>query len=156
FRRETRCRRAAANPIVVEQVSTANRARDRRERRCLLESAPDVVLGLRPKSPMSEPTHSVPPAGEPAAPTGSSGAAPGAAAGAAPAPPAGAEAGKPSGVSLPLRASTARPGLSRFLWVGVALVVLAGALAAWFEERRERQQLRTEVAQRLSGVEAAV
>jgi len=90
---------------------------------------------------MSEPTDSVPPAaGDPPAPPGTGGTGPGIAA----------------GVSSPPLGRSARPGTSRWLWVGIALIALAAALAVWFDARRAQQQLRTEVAQRLSGVEAAV
>jgi len=90
---------------------------------------------------MSEPTDSVAPAaGEPAAPTGAGGTVPGAV---------------PRAPTPPL-ARMARGNGSRFLWVGVALLALAGAAALWFDAKRAQQQLRTEVAQRLSGVETAV
>ncbi|HET7097766.1 MAG TPA: uroporphyrinogen-III C-methyltransferase [Casimicrobiaceae bacterium] len=90
---------------------------------------------------MSEPADSVPPAaGEPAAPPGAGASGSGAATGAPP----------------PQLGRAARPGASRLLWVGVALIALAAALAIWFDARRAQQQLRTEVAQRLSGVETAV
>ena len=90
---------------------------------------------------MSEPTDSVPPAaGEPAAPTGAGGTVPVDAA----------------GVASPPRARAPGPRSSRFLWAGIALIALAAALAVWFDARRAEQQLRTDVAQRLSGVESAV
>src|SRR5438876_6258 len=68
------------------------------------------------------------------------GAAPGAEAGARPAP----------------RARPLRPGRARFFWVGVALVALVAAGALWFDARRVQQALRTDVAQRLAGVEASI
>ncbi|HET7033313.1 MAG TPA: uroporphyrinogen-III C-methyltransferase, partial [Casimicrobiaceae bacterium] len=89
---------------------------------------------------MSEPTDSVPPAGEPALPPGASGTG----------------AGIAAGVSSPPLGRSARPSASRWLWVSVALIALAAALAVWFDARRAQQQLRIEVAQRLSGVETAV
>jgi uroporphyrin-III C-methyltransferase len=90
---------------------------------------------------MSEPTDSVPPAaGDPPAPPGAGGTG----------------AGIAAGVSSPPLGRSAHPGTSRWLWVGIALIALAAALAVWFDARRAQQQLRTEVAQRLSGVEAAV
>jgi uroporphyrin-3 C-methyltransferase len=90
---------------------------------------------------MSEPTDSVPPAaGDPPAPTGAGGTTRGSAAAA----------------SSPTLARSAGPGASRFLWIGVALIALAAALAVWLDARRAQQQLRTEVAQRLSAVDASV
>jgi len=90
---------------------------------------------------MSEPTDSVPPgAGEPAAPTGAGGTV----------------AGTPAGSASPPPARAPRASASRFLWIGIALVALAAALAVWFDARRVQQQLRTDVAQRLAGVEVAV
>jgi len=90
---------------------------------------------------MAEPTDSAPPApDDPAAPTAAGGSAPDATvrASAAPVVPA------------------VRTGPSRFLWVGVAALVLVVAVAIWLDTRRVQQALRTDVAQRLAGVEASV
>jgi uroporphyrin-III C-methyltransferase len=90
---------------------------------------------------MSEPTDSAPPAaGDPAVPPGAGGAASDTGAGARSAP----------------RVRDARAGSSRFLWVGVALLALIAAIALWLDTRRVQQALRTDVAQRLAGVEASV
>jgi uroporphyrin-3 C-methyltransferase len=90
---------------------------------------------------MSEPTDSAPPApGEPAATPAAAAAAPGANVGARSAP----------------RVRAARATSSRFLWVGIALLALVAAGALWFDARRVQQALRTDVAQRLAGVEASI
>ncbi len=91
---------------------------------------------------MSEPTESAPPAaGDPAARPDTGGAAPGSVASARPVP------------------TVRRPrsdNRSRFLWVGVALLALVGAVALWIDASRVQQALRTDVAQRLAGVEASL
>jgi uroporphyrin-3 C-methyltransferase len=51
---------------------------------------------------------------------------------------------------------TAKPGgVSRILVAGIAALAVAAALAVWLDGRRTQQSLRTEVAQRLAGVEAS-
>ena len=125
------------SPIVVERVARANRAGNQGCGGRLLESAPDYAL-----TPMSEPTESAPSAsGDPAARPDSAGAAPGSPASARPVPPA---------------RRVASAGRSRFLWVGVALLALVSAVALWVDARRVQQALRTDVAQRLAGVEASM
>jgi uroporphyrin-3 C-methyltransferase len=49
-----------------------------------------------------------------------------------------------------------RAGSSRLLWIGVALVALVAAVAVWLDAKQTQQALRTDVAQRLAGVEALV
>ena len=51
---------------------------------------------------------------------------------------------------------TAKPGgVSRILVAGIAALAVAAALAVWLDGRRTQQSLRTEVAQRLAGVETS-
>jgi uroporphyrin-3 C-methyltransferase len=51
---------------------------------------------------------------------------------------------------------TSKPGgVSRMLVAGIAALAVAAALAVWLDGRRTQQSLRTEVAQRLAGVEAS-
>jgi len=51
---------------------------------------------------------------------------------------------------------TAKPGgVSRIVVAGIAALAVAAAFAVWLDGRRTQQSLRTEVAQRLSGVEAS-
>ncbi len=103
----------------------------------LLESTPNFAL-----TPMSEPTESAPPAaGDPAARPDSGGAAPG--------PAAGARAAHTA-------RSPARASRSRLAWAGFAVLALVAAVALWVDARRIQQALRTDVAQRLAGVEASL
>jgi len=91
---------------------------------------------------MSEPTESAPPAaGDPGARPDSGGGAPSPAASARPVHTA----------RSPLRASR-----SRLVWAGVAVLALVAAVALWIDARRIQQALRTDVAQRLAGVEASL
>jgi uroporphyrin-3 C-methyltransferase len=91
---------------------------------------------------MPEPTESAPPAaGDPAARPDSGDAAAGSAASTRP-------------VYTTRRPANANR--SRFLWVGVALLALVAAVALWIDGRRVQQALRTDVAQRLAGVEASL
>ena len=46
-------------------------------------------------------------------------------------------------------------GVSRALLAGIALLAIVAVLAVWLDARRTQQQLRSEVAQRLAGVESS-
>ncbi len=91
---------------------------------------------------MSEPTDRAPPAsGDPAALLGPGAVAPDPAA---------------SAHTAPRVRAVERAGLSRLLWVGIAMVALVAAVAVWLDAKHAQQALRTDVAQRLAGVEASV
>jgi uroporphyrin-3 C-methyltransferase len=49
----------------------------------------------------------------------------------------------------------ASAGASRWLVAAVAVLAIVAALAAWIDDRRDRQMLRAEVAERLAGIEAS-
>jgi len=135
--RAARYRGGTDLPIVVEQVATANLSRPGAGGSRLLESTPKFAL-----TPMPEPTESAPPAaGEPSARIDSGSAA--------------------SGATTNARAARATRSLARgnpspWVWAGVAVLALVAAFALWFDSRRVQQALRTDVAQRLAGVEAAL
>lgn len=72
------------------------------------------------------------------------------------APPASGDPAPPVGEGVVAPDPAERGGSSRFLWIGVVLLALVVAIAVWLDARHAQQALRTDVAQRLAGVEASV
>ncbi len=75
-------------------------------------------------------------------------------------PPGQAAAGAPARETAGAAAAPAAPakagsGVTRLMLGGVAALAVVAALAAWQDARRTQQKLRTEVAQRLTAIEAA-
>jgi len=70
--------------------------------------------------------------------------------------PGGGAASAPSGDSAaPTRRAARRGPVSRAMLAGITALAVVAALAVWLDGRRAQQALRTEVAQRLAGVEAS-